>query len=174
MERQDLQPFPILKTDRLILRQPEIHDDNEIFALRSNDKVNKYLDRKPSQLIEEARIFIRTINENIQKKESIYWAITLIEENQLIGTICLFDFSNNPPKAEIGFELLPELQGQGIMQEAINKVIEFCFQELRLDLIEAHTHFENKNSIRLLKKSGFKTKANPGENILKFIRTHTP
>ena len=174
MERRDLTPFPVLKTERLILRQLESNDDHEIFALRSNDEVNKYLDRKPSQFIEEARIFIRTINENIQKNESIYWAITLKEENHLIGTICLFDISSNPPKAEIGFELLPELQGKGIMQEAIIKVIEFGFQQLRLDLIEAHTHSENKNSISCLKKSGFKTEANPGENILKFIKIQNP
>jgi ribosomal-protein-alanine N-acetyltransferase len=110
-----------LKTERLTLRQLRSSDDKEIFALRSNDNVNKYLDRKPSKSIDDAKNFIQTINENIQRNDSIYWAITLNGTDKLIGTICLFDFSEDNSKAEIGYELLPDFQGKGIMQEALQK-----------------------------------------------------
>ncbi|MEO6550457.1 MAG: GNAT family N-acetyltransferase, partial [Ferruginibacter sp.] len=116
-------PFPVLKTDRLILRQLAITDDNEIFALRSDDSVNRYLDRRPSKSIEDAKSFIQAINEIIQKNDSIYWAISL--SGKLIGTICLFKFADDNSKAEIGYELLPIYQGKGFMQEAASKVLEF-------------------------------------------------
>ena len=51
-------PFPVLKTERLTLRQLSVNDDKEIFALRSDKQVNKYLDRDLSNSIEDARKLI--------------------------------------------------------------------------------------------------------------------
>ena len=156
-------PFPILKTDRLILRQLVMTDDNEIFALRSDDSVNRYLDRHPSKSIEDARSFIQAITENVRKNDSIYWAISL--SSKLIGTICLFDFADDNIKAEIGYELLPSYQGKGLMQEAASIVIEFGFQHIGLNSIEAYTHSENQNSTRLLEKFNFKKQSPSKDNF---------
>lgn len=162
MGDRNFKPFPVLKTERLTLRQLVSCDADEIFALRSNDNVNKYLDRKPSKSIDDAKTFIQTINKNIQRNDSIYWAITLTGIDKLIGTICLFDFSDDNLKAEIGYELLPNFQRKGIMQEAASKVLDFGIQHIGLNLIAAYTHSENQNSTRLLEKFNFK-KNDPGE-----------
>ena len=172
MTGKNFTPFPVLKTERLTLRQLVSSDDKEIFALRSNHNVNKYLDRKPSKTIDNARNFIQTINENIQRNDSIYWAITLNGTDKLIGTICLFNFSNANSKAEIGYELLPDFQGKGIMQEAASKVIDFGIQHIGLKLIEAYTHSENQSSTRLLEKLNFKRHSAGEDNIMIFKFTH--
>jgi ribosomal-protein-alanine N-acetyltransferase len=172
MTGNNFTPFPVLKTVRLTLRQLRGSDDNEIFALRSNDNVNKYLGRKPAKSIDDAKNFIKTIKENIQRNDSIYWAITLNGTDKLIGTICLFNFSEDHSKAEIGYELLPDFQGKGIMQEAISKVIHFGFQHVRLNSIEAYTHSENKSSTRLLEKLNFKRDSAADENFGIFKLTH--
>ena len=164
MTGKNFTPFPVLKTERLTLRQLISSDDKEIFALRSDDNVNKFLDRKPSKSIDDAKKFIQTINENIQRKDSLYWAIILNDTDKLIGTICLFDFSNDNLKAEIGYELLPDFQRKGIMQEAILKVIDFGIQHIGLNSIEAYTHRENQGSTRLLEKLNFKRQAPSGDN----------
>ncbi|MEO6405014.1 MAG: GNAT family N-acetyltransferase [Ferruginibacter sp.] len=161
MTNRIFEPFPILKTDRLILRQLVITDDNEIFSLRSDANVNKYLDRQPGKSIEDAQSFIQTIIENVKKNDSIYWAISL--SGKLIGTICLFEFADDNRKAEIGYELLPGYQGKGLMQEAASKVLEFGFQQIGLNSIEAYTHSENQKSARLLEKFNFKKQA-PSDN----------
>ncbi len=171
MTDKNFTPFPVLKTERLTLRQLVSSDDKEIFALRSDDNVNKYLDRKPSKSIDDAKNFIQTINENIQRNDSIYWAITLNGTNKLIGTICLFDFSDDNSKAEIGYELLPDFQGKGIMQEATSKVIDFGIQHIGLNSIEAYTHSENQSSARLLEKFNFKKYSVDGNNLLIFKLT---
>lgn len=165
-------PFPVLKTERLVLRQLKISDDKEIFALRSDDNINKYLDRKPAKSIDDARNFIQAINENIQRNASIYWAITMNGSDKLIGTICLFDFSNDNLKAEIGYELLPGFQGKGLMQEAAIKVIDFGIQHIGLNSIEAYTHSENQSSTRLLEKLKFKRHSAGDDNFLIFKLTH--
>lgn len=157
-------PFPVLRTERLTLRQLSINDDKEIFALRSNPQVNRYLGRAPSNTIEDARNFIHKIEEIVSKNEGIYWAITQTTNDKLIGTICLFNFSNENDQAEIGYELLPIFQGQGIMFEAISKVIGFGQQDIGLKIIEAYTHIENENSTKLLAKCKFRKEANISNN----------
>jgi ribosomal-protein-alanine N-acetyltransferase len=171
MGDRNFTPFPVLKTGRLTLRQLVISDANEIFALRSDGNVNKYLDRKPSKSIDDAKTFIQAIDENIQRNNSIYWAITLNGSDKLIGTICLFDFSDDNLKAEIGYELLPDFQGKGIMQEAASKVIDFGFQHIGLNSIEAYTHSENQSSTRLLEKFNFKKNSSGEGNLMMFKLT---
>lgn len=72
MGEKKFKPFPVLKTERLILRKLASDDANEIFALRSSDLVNKYLDRKPSNSIDDAKNFIQAINKNIESNDSFY------------------------------------------------------------------------------------------------------
>jgi len=150
-------PFPILTTERLTLRQLIINDEQEIFALRSDSEINKYLDRQISKTIDDARNFIN----KIIKSDSLYWAITLSDKNILIGTICLFGFSDENYKCEIGYELLTNFQGQGIMKEAAEKVIDYAFNTIKVQKIEASFHRDNQSSIKLLEKLSFTNSNEP-------------
>jgi ribosomal-protein-alanine N-acetyltransferase len=151
-----LEHFPTLTTERLILRQLAESDIQEIFLLRSDTLINKYLDRPPSKTPEDATVFIK----QIKKNSLTYWAITQKGNEKLVGTICLFEISDELKKCEIGYELLTEYQGKGIMTEAAKKVIEFANKTLGLTTIEAHTHQDNQSSVSLLEE-------------LKFISTNT-
>ena len=146
-----LSTFPILTTERLTLRQLLESDTEAIFLLRSDRTINRFLDRKPSETIEDALNFIN----NVKKNDLLYWSITQTLKGKLIGTICLFDFSHELNKCEIGYELLTDYQGQGIMQEATQKIIEFAVQKLGLKAIDASTHKDNYRSIKLLQKFDF-------------------
>jgi RimJ/RimL family protein N-acetyltransferase len=153
--------FPILTTERLTLRQLVIADEQEIFTLRSDGEINKYLDRQVSNTIDDARNFINKVNENINKNDSLYWAITLSDRNILAGTICLFGFSDENNKCEIGYELLTNFQGQGIMKEAAEKVIDYAFNTIKVQKIEAFLHRDNQRSIKLLEKFSFRNSNEP-------------
>ncbi|MEP7166195.1 MAG: GNAT family N-acetyltransferase [Ferruginibacter sp.] len=156
MLKRTFTPFPILTTERLTLRQLIINDEQEIFTLRSDSEINKYLDRQISNTIDDARNFINRVNENISKSDSLYWAITLSDKNILVGTICLFSLSDENDKCEIGYELLTNYQGQGIMKEAVEKVIDYAFNTIKVQKIEAIFHRDNQRSIKLLKKCSFR------------------
>jgi ribosomal-protein-alanine N-acetyltransferase len=163
-------PFPILTADRLTLRQLSIDDQQSIFALRSDAEINKYLGRQTSKTIEDAIDFINMISDNMKKNNSIYWAITLTQTKTFVGTICLFDFSSEKKSCEIGYELMTKFQGQGIMQEATRKVIDYAFQVLQFQEIVAFTHNDNQHSTKLLTKFNFiksiaADKENPDFNI---------
>jgi len=153
MEHRNLKTFPILTTERLTLRQLSDNDVQEIFILRSDALINKYLDRNPSKTLEDALEFIKKIKNNSLS----YWAIQQKGNKKLVGTICLFDISAELKKCEIGYKLLTEYQGKGIMRETVKKIIEYSTQTLGLKTIDAYTHKDNQSSTNLLKELKFKS-----------------
>lgn len=155
MNPKNFIPFPVLITEKLTLRQLSSEDLQSVFALRSNEEVNKYLGRQATKTHEEALAFIHKVNDNIKNNNSLYWAITVTETGAFVGTICLFDFSDEKNSCEIGYELMPSFQRKGIMKEAAEKVIAYAFQTLRFRKIVAFTHTENLSSTKLLEKFNF-------------------
>ena len=145
-----------LTTDRLLLRPLNETDQDTVFRLRSDDLVNQYLDRPPCLSPEDAIHFIQAIQHKITIRESMYWAISLKETDTLIGTICLFHFSEDLQIAEIGFELMPVYQGKGFMQEALTAILTLSFEVLKIHTIAAVTHMNNHPCIFLLQKNNFK------------------
>ena len=154
--QEGLSPFPELKTARLLLRRLSDADDQAIFSLRSDRTVNKYIDRERTKSPAEARQFISRVNKDVSEGKSFYWVISLTDSPNLIGVVCLWNFTEDRRAAELGYELMPAFQKQGIMQEAISSVLHYGFEQISLDRIEAFTHKKNKNSIKLLEKNGFK------------------
>jgi ribosomal-protein-alanine N-acetyltransferase len=155
MENLNFTPFPDLKTERLHLRQLKKEDANEIFVLRSDESVNEFIDRQKAKTIEDALQHIDKVNSGINNNESILWAITLKDDPVLIGTICLWNIVKEKDCAEIGYELLPQFQGMGIMQEALSKVLAYGFENLKFKTIEAWLNTDNLRSIKLLEKNNF-------------------
>ena len=142
--------LPVLDTTRLVLRQLKETDVSAIYSLRSNEQVNKFIDRPTAKGHEEAKAFIQKITEN----KSYYWGITLKENGKMIGTICFWNLSADRKSAELGYELHPDYHGKGYMDEAIKEVIGFAFQS-GFTSLEAHTHKDNRSSTKLLLKHGF-------------------
>ncbi|WP_281282759.1 GNAT family N-acetyltransferase [Thermosediminibacter litoriperuensis] len=136
------------------MRQVTLDDLQELYLLKSDERVLKYLNTKP-KTIEETRQFIIRLTEGILNGEWILWGITLKNHSKVIGTICLWNFSPEEKKEEIGYELMPEYQGRGIMQEAMTGVLRYGFFTLGLEAIEAFTHRQNLKSIKLLEKNKF-------------------
>lgn len=144
-------PLPVLHSQRLTLRQLIPQDEQAIFNLRSNESVARFAGRQPARTLPEAAQFISWINEN----KYTYWGILLQGTDTVIGTACLWNFAADERSAETGYELLPDFQGQGIMKEALNRLLEYGFDELKLEKIEACTHKDNTPSIKLLQALGF-------------------
>lgn len=155
MSTNRFNPFPILATERLILREITLDDDNAIYLERSNAIVNKYIARVPMANITEARAWITRINKSVDEGQNVNWAITLKDSGTFIGLICLWRFSDDNTMAEVGYELTPEYHGKGFMNEALISVIDYGFSSLKLSTIEAYTQKGNAKSIALLKKNGF-------------------
>src|SRR5688500_7277381 len=148
-------PFPHLSTSRFTLRPLEFEDEHEIFALRSDPEVNRYLDRQPAASLDDAREFITKIRKLIAGNESILWAISLKEQPAFLGSICFWNIDRNEEKADIGYELLPAWQGKGIIREVMPVVIDYAFNTMGLRIIEAELDPGNLRSVKILEKFNF-------------------
>jgi [ribosomal protein S5]-alanine N-acetyltransferase len=157
-------PFPILTTEGLVLKQLTKEDVNDLFWLRSNQDVGKYITRQPYQTVDEAIAFLDKIETNIQNNESILWGISSPGENKIIGTICLWNIKKENYRAEVGYELHPDYWRKGIMNEALGAVTGYGFDTLTMHSIEAIVDPDNTASITLLEKNKFVKEAYFKEN----------
>jgi len=151
-------PFPELQTTRLLLRQITVKDSAMVLYLRSDKTINKYIQRPPerqTKTIADATKHITMLTDQIESNTSITWGITLQNSTEIIGTICLWNFSKDHTIAEVGYDLIAKHHNKGFMSEALQAVIDFGFNKLPLNTIVAFTQFENANSIKLLESNGF-------------------
>lgn len=159
-------PFPVLKTNRLLLRQLEPADVNEVFIMRTDDRAMEYIDRAKCKSTEEALAFIEMLNRLENNNESITWGITFQGQKNIVGTICIWHIDVDNYRAEVGYTMLPDYFGKGIMQESLAKVLEYAFQQLKLHSVEARVNPGNSASIKLLERSGFVREAYFKEHYL--------
>jgi ribosomal-protein-alanine N-acetyltransferase len=170
-------PFPLLTTDRLVLRPLDMGDADALFQLRTNAEVNRYLIRPVPKSIEEVYAYVEKIHGLLADNKSFYWVLCLKTDNKLIGTICLWNFSDEQDVADLGYELSPEFQGMGLMQEAAEKVIDYGFDVVGIKIMLGVTDPGNERSAALLKRNGFKenieyryvSKDDAGSDVVYFL-----
>ena len=145
-----------IKTERLLLRELKQSDWEVISYLRSDLDVNKFVKRPSAETKEKALEFISKISNGIKKQNFYYWSVSEKSNPEMVGSVCLWNFSEDKKTAEIGYDLSPKFQQKGIMNEALKSVLKFGFENLKLESIEAFTHKENVSSKKLLERNKFK------------------
>lgn len=148
-------PFPVIETERLILRNLHQDDKNDLFEIRSNPATMQYIPRPLAKTVDDASQVITMILSFTSKNERINWAITEKGTNKLIGLIGYVNFKHESYRAEIGYVLNPNFTGKGIAQEALKAIVDYGFNVINLHSIEAIIHTHNQASIKLIEKSGF-------------------
>ena len=147
---------PQKETQRLLLRRFKASDSDMITFLRTDKVVTQYIDRAESEANQSGLKFIARINVGIENKSLFSWSITEKGKDVMIGSICLWNISEDRKTAEVGYDLHPNYHKKGIMNESLIAVIQFGFEEMMLDNIEAFTHRDNANSKQLLERNRFK------------------
>lgn len=161
----NFEKFPVLETERLVMRAISIDDVDEMFQQRSNPEVMKYINRPILQSRREAEELVRNYEFLFEQGISITWAMSLKGESKMLGTVGYPRINKENYRAEIGYSLDPVHWNKGYMNEAIKEVIRFGFEKMRLNSIEAIIHPENSASSELVLKHGFTKEA--------YIREHS-
>jgi ribosomal-protein-alanine N-acetyltransferase len=141
----DFTVFPVLETQRLILREIVSADAEAIFTLRSDAEVTKFNGVPTYVRIEQAHELIESMVKCYYDKRELRWGLTLKGDDRLIG---------------------------GIMPEALRAIIEFGFERMALNRIEADASAENIASIRVLHKLGFQREGLQREQYFEYGEFH--
>lgn len=151
----DFSRFPVLSTARLMLRQIDVNDAEELLYLRSHPEIMRFIPRPLATGKEDVLALIAQFNCLADNNDAINWGIVSKTDNKLIGMIGLFRMKKEHFRTEIGYMLHDAWQRKGLMHEALQEVIGYCFRELGFHSLEALIDPENVASERLLQKCGF-------------------
>jgi len=158
--------FPEFESRRLRFRKIILDDAKEIFLIRSNDDVMRYMDVPRHYSVSDSEKLLQSIEESLKNENGINWAIIEKDSNAFIGYIGFIRIFSEHCRAEIGYALKPEYWGKGYMYETINRLVKFGFEEIKLHSIEANVNPMNERSKKVLERVGFKKEAYFRENYL--------
>ncbi|MFE8697374.1 GNAT family N-acetyltransferase [Cytobacillus sp. FJAT-53684] len=151
----EVSAFPIIETDRLILRQVTKDDANSLLKYLSDKDVMKYVGLEPFKSIDDALDEISWYESIVEKRTGIRWGITLKDQGEVIGSCGFLNLVSQHYRTEIGVELSREHWGKGIASEAFEAVIRYGFEQMNLQRIEALIEPPNIPSQKLAERQGF-------------------
>ena len=147
--------FPIIETERLLLREITPSDSKDLFVYLSDTEVVKHMGlapyKSPKHTLEEINWYQSILKEGT----GIRWGITLKGVDTVIGSCGFLNRKPSHYKTEIGYELSKKYWGQKIAGEALEAVINYGFANLNLERIEALIEPLNIASQKLVEKKGF-------------------
>lgn len=147
--------LPAINAERVALRWITQDDVDSLYSIFSDAEVMRYWSSPPLAGREEAATLVDKIHDNFRERTYFQWGIARQTDDRVIGTTTLFHLDLSNRRAEIGYALGRDHWGQGYIQEALNALLAFAFNELNLHRLEADVDPRNARSIRTLERLGF-------------------
>ena len=144
----------IIKNDRLLLRPFVEHDLANVFKGLSHPDVIKYYGVSYKTL-EETKAQMKFFADLEKNETGMWWAVCSIDNTTFYGGSGFNKVNKEHQKGEIGFWLIPDFWGKGIMLEAIPLICHFGFDQLGLHRIEGIVETENTNCKKIMTKLDF-------------------
>lgn len=146
--------FPTLVTNRLNLVEVKQEHLKDIFKLYGDKLVTAFYNVKTFVHEEDGQKYIDWFIGRFKERLGIRWGISLKGGNEIIGTVGFNNFAYNH-RASIGYDLQSKYWNHGYITEALISVIDFGFNKLEINRIEAEVMVGNVISEKVLRKLGF-------------------
>jgi len=149
--------FPVIETKRLVLREIKLDDVQWYLEHFSRKEVVEGQGFPAPESLEAAKKELETFIVGVfRERTGFRWGITLKGGQTLIGSLGFYRWVQpTGHMAEMGYDLQADHWGKGIMFEAMSAVIDFGFERMKLNRIEATVMPHNVRSMRLLERLGF-------------------
>ncbi len=144
-----------LETARFTLRKIEAGDIETLHSYWSDDIVTEYMTASIKTL-EESRQMVELLNSLPETQEGMRWAIVDKHSGTVLGSCGYHNVKAEHRRAEVGYEIGRSYWGRGVMQEVMHAVLQYLFETLFFNRIEAFVTLGNDRSVRTLEKLGFK------------------
>jgi [ribosomal protein S5]-alanine N-acetyltransferase len=148
-------PVPELVTRRLRLRRLEVEDASDLHLAYGDAGAMRFWDAPPSPDVAETRRRI----EDSRTWDSTWhasWAVVSAATGHFIGMANYHARNARHRRLAVGWILLPRYWGQGYMHEAMDALLAHCFGTLDTHRVEAEIEPDNRLSIRLAERLGFR------------------
>jgi RimJ/RimL family protein N-acetyltransferase len=149
----------LIETERLILRELEYTDENDLFEMDSDPEVHLYIENKPVKSMDEIQNAIEMLKKQYRENGIARWAVVDKLTKECIGWSGLKYFNvplnNHNNFYELGYRFKKKHWGKGFATESSMAVLGYGFKNLNTDIIFAITDPKNTNSKKVLTKLGF-------------------
>jgi len=144
-----------LSNGKILLRQLQDTDKQAVFDIYSDEESAKLDDWVPFKTIEEASTLIDQSKKNFSDKTELRYGIEDLSRKCLIGTCGIFGFDDWNKKCMIYYQVHHSERNKGFASSAVKLLVNFIFEKLSANRIEAYVTPGNTSSIRVLEKNGF-------------------
>ncbi|MGP4108466.1 GNAT family N-acetyltransferase [Virgibacillus sp. L01] len=151
-----LMKMPDFETERLHLRKLSHDDVDDVFEFCSNPNVAGPMTWETNKTKEITSQFLEEVINGYADGVSGEWAIIWKESGKVIGVAAIIDWSNEHKNLEIGYFLSEDYWGTGTVTEALEKIIQYGFNELLAIRIEGRCDTDNIGSQKVMKKLGMR------------------
>lgn len=142
-----------LETERLVLRKFKLEDAKEMFNnWASDEEVTKHLTWEAHKNIKITKLVLSEWVESYSNLDFYQWGIVIKDTNELIGSIGVVGHKENRLICEIGYCIGKPYWGKGYVAEAFKRIIDFLFNEVNCNRIEAVHDIDNPNSGKVMQK----------------------
>ena len=146
--------LPAVETQRLLLRKMTLADADDMFRYASDPDVARFTTWEPHRSIDETRRFLEDALDAYAAGDVRNWGVVHKDDRRFIGTAGFLYWNVDVARAEIGYAMSREYWGRGLMTEAVEAIIRFGFERMRLNRIEARCDALNIGSARVMEKAG--------------------
>ena len=147
--------FPIIETERFILKEIEEKHRNHFISLFSDEDIMKYSVKEVYDPKKQVEFYLKKIKLMYKEKKGIRWAIINKESKAFIGDIGLYNIDFYSNNTEIGYTIEKNFWRKGVASECIKAIENFAFKILNMNRIIAMIDSNNISSIKLSEKLGF-------------------
>ena len=148
--------MPTLETERLILRRIVMSDAKDIFEYSCDEEVARHVLWTAQKSISEAKFYCKYMQRRYKNDEPSSWGIVEKKTGRLVGTIGYMTYSEDNNSVEVGYSLAHWLWNGGYMTEALRRVIDYTFDDMDINRIEAQHELTNPASGRVMEKCGMR------------------
>ena len=148
-------PTPTLHTARLRLRPFTGADADSLFALHSSAHVLRYWDAPPWNDRARAERFIAACRQMAEDGNGARLAVDRAADGAFVGWCALNRWNPDYRSAAIGYVYDDAAWGNGYATEAARALLQWAFDALDLNRVQAETDTRNAASARVLEKLGF-------------------
>ncbi len=146
---------PTLLTARLRLRPFNDADADALFALHSNAYVLRFWDSPPWSERTRAEQFIAACHQIAEAGTGARLAVDRVSDEAFIGWCSLTRWNPDFRSASLGFCFDDAVWNHGYASETARALLQWAFDELKLNRVQAETDTRNAASARVLEKVGF-------------------
>ena len=156
MKKSPYDQFPNIITDEITLRKIIPSDLDSLFEIYSNEKLFLHSPVMLKKNKDTVANMIGHFERDYNKKKVIFLGISVNSDPEnIVGVAEIFDYNREVNMITIGYRINDRFWGRGIATKTVKAMVEYLFNDIGINRIQAFVMPENTKSLNVLRRNNF-------------------